>query len=392
MYNIPIMIITNTQHLESVCQRFATFPYMTIDTEFIREKTFYPEVCLIQIASPEEAFCIDPLSEDINLKPLFDLLQNTNVVKVFHAASQDLEILYHLTGKIPSPIFDTQIGAMACGYGENVGYQQLVKSIVKIDLDKSMRCTNWSKRPLTEKQIEYALCDVTHLRRIYTQLKEDLAKLNREAWIEEELQELNDVSTYAHSPEKLLKKTNHLNFKGVKLSVFQQLIIYRDKIARSKNKPRRHLIKDDLLQELAAVTPTTPEQLKTLRNTTNGFEKSSIANDCLKIIENTLQNNTPPLYIPANNKALTSSQKNLVEILKLALQLTALNESVAPSLIASMGDLEYFAQNRPCSFDKGWRFDIFGQKAAQIKNGETCLIYHPRSKKVKLLNIKELNI
>ena len=206
------------------------------------------------------------------------------------------------------------------------------------------------------------------------------------------MQELNDISTYAHSPDKLLQKTNFFNFKGVNLAIFQRLIIYRDKVARIRNKPRRHLIKDDLLQELAAVTPTTPEQLKTLRNTTNGFEKSSIANDCLKIIENTLQNNTPPLYIPANNKALTSAQKNLVEILKLALQLTALNESVAPSLIASMSDLEYFAQNRPCSFDKGWRFDIFGQKAAQIKNGETCLIYHPRSKKVKLLNIKELNI
>lgn len=386
------MIITDTHHLETVCQRFATFPYMTIDTEFIREKTFYPEVCLIQIASPEEAFCVDPLASEINLQPLFDLLQNKNVVKVFHAASQDLEILYHLTGNIPTPIFDTQIGAMACGYGENVSYQQLVKSIVKVDLDKSMRCTNWGKRPLTERQIEYALCDVTHLRNIYLQLKNDLSQLNRESWIEEELQELNDISTYAHSPDKLLQKTNFFNFKGVNLAIFQQLIIYRDKVARIRNKPRRHLIKDDLVQELAAIAPTTPEQLKTLRNTTNGFEKSSMAGECLQIITTALETNSKPVFVPANNKALTSAQKNLVEILKLALQLIALNESVAPSLIASTSDLERFAQNHSCSFDKGWRFDVFGQKALQIKNGESCLMYHPRSKKVKLLNISELKV
>ncbi len=379
------MIITTTKELNDVCQRFSKSDFITVDTEFIRERTFYPELCLIQIATPAEAYCIDPLG-DIQLEPLFQLFQNKNVVKVFHAARQDIEIIFHLSGKIPTPIFDTQIGAMACGFGENVSYQQLVKSYLKIDLDKSMRCTNWIKRPLNERQIQYALCDVTHLCVVYQRIRNFLKENHRESWIQEELNQLSDTSLYNPSAEQLAEKAKSCNLKGTALSVYQKLYIFRENLARQKNKPRRHIIKDELLTELSITQPTELSQMTGLRNITNGFEKSEPARQICQLIAETLTHkSTLPVIKEKTEHNLTYAQKNLIEILRLALHLTATQEQVASSLIASNIELENFACDQDVPFNHGWRYQLFGETAAQIKNGQAGLFFNPKTKKIQFI-------
>ena len=378
------MIITTTKQLTEVCHRFADSNFITVDTEFIRERTFYPEVCLIQIATPDEAYCIDPLAKDIQLDALFELFQNKNVVKVFHAARQDIEIIFHLSGQIPQPVFDTQIGAMACGFGENVSYQQLVKSYLKIDLDKSMRCTNWENRPLNERQVQYALCDVTHLCRIYQKISDYLKAHHRFDWIQEELNQLTDPELYHPSPAQLAEKAKSSNLKGMALLIYQKLYILRENLARQKNRPRRHILKDELLHELASIQPTTPDQMKKMRNLTNGFEKSDMARQICQTVAQALTEN-PPIVQEKVEHNLTNAQKNLIEILRLTLHLIATQEKVASSLIASNTDLENFVCDFDVPFNHGWRYQLFGKTALQIKNGETGLFYHPPSKKIQFL-------
>lgn len=384
MYDKQVMIITTTKQLTEVCHRFADSAFITVDTEFIRERTFYPEVCLIQIATPDEAYCIDPLAEDIQLDALFELFQNKNVVKVFHAARQDIEIIFHLSGQIPQPVFDTQIGAMACGFGENVSYQQLVKSYLKIDLDKSMRCTNWENRPLNERQVQYALCDVTHLCRIYQKISDYLKAHNRFDWIQDELNQLTDPELYHPSPAQLTEKAKSNNLKGTALFIYQKLYIFRENLARQKNRPRRHILKDELLHELAIIQPTTPDQMKKMRNLTNGFEKSDIARQLCQTIAQALTEN-PPIVKEKTEYNFTNAQKNLIEILRLTLHLIATQEKVASSLIASNTDLENFVRDFDVPFNHGWRYQLFGKTALQIKKGETGLFYHPPSKKIQFL-------
>lgn len=379
------MIITTTQELEEICTRFAAHSFITVDTEFIREKTYYPEVCLFQIAAPDDnAYCVDPMAEDIDLTPLFNLFQNKDVLKVFHAARQDIEIIYHLNGKIPVPVFDTQICAMVCGFGENVGYQQLVKSLLNVNLDKSMRCTNWERRPLNERQVQYALNDVTYLRDVYIKMRALLDKTNRFEWIRHELDLLTDESLYNPSPEQLFNKVRVANLKGRALFTYKKLYVLRDEMARKKNKPRRHLIKDELLSEMAIMRPTTPEQLKVLRNVPNGFEKSQLAEMFLNVIQESLDEKyeTPE---PVKEKSLTNAQKSLIEILRLALHLIATQEDVAASLIASMDDIENFVRHKNVPFNSGWRYKLFGEKAAQIRSGEMCLMYNPIKKEVRFM-------
>ena len=385
------MIITTTTQLETVCRRFATHSFMTIDTEFIREKTFFPDVCLIQIASPEEAYCIDPLVADLDLNPLFELLQNKTVVKVFHSGHQDIEILYQLSGKIPTPVFDTQVGAMVCGFGENVSYQQLVQTFLKITLDKSMRCTNWECRPLSDSQIQYALSDVTYLRDVYLQLQKKIKETHRESWIEEELKDLTNEVVYNPTPEFLLKKIKpQSGLKGVSLYVYQQLYLYREQLARLRNRPRRQLIKDDLLQELAVRLPKTPDDLKSLRNVSKGFEKSAMAVELIALIMDSLQadwkKNT---IVSVKTQQLTKSQKGLVEVLKMILHIVSIQEDVAASIITTTDELELFVSGKDVSFKHGWRYDVFGALAQQICSGKKAICYHPTLKKIIFSDIPE---
>lgn len=384
-YNEP-MIIETTQKLKEVCHSFQRQSYMTIDTEFIREKTFYPVLCLVQIANEREAYCIDPLAKDMDLTPLFDLLQDKNVVKVFHAARQDIEIFYHLTGHVPSPLFDTQIGAMVLGYGENVSYQQLVHAYTGITLDKSQRFTDWSRRPLTSLQEEYGLCDVTHLCVIYEKMQEELKKTNRLSWLETELSVLNDPQTYDPDESHLLTKIRTHLTKPLPVHVYEQLYIWRENKAKEKNRPRRHILKDDILTELAALHPTTLEKLSEMRGLPQNYERSSQATELIAVIQKAVADD-PALYTKKIKKReLKPSQKNLMELLKLLLNIVADQERVASRLIADTDDLILLIQdekNARCL--KDWRRDLFGEKALKLKSGHLSFGYDPVKRAVCLI-------
>ena len=308
-------MIKTTEKLQELCIRLSKFPFVTLDTEFIREKTYYPELCLIQIAGPEEEVCIDPLSPDLDLTPLFELMQNQSVVKVFHAARQDVEIFYHLSGQIPSPLFDTQIAATVCGYGDNVGYQQLTHDITGVSLDKSMRFTDWSRRPLNEDQVTYALHDVTYLRDIYLALKKQLEENHRTEWLAEEIAVQNDPATYETNDDNVWRKMKIPFKRPLQTHVFAKLCAWRERTAKQKNRPRKHIIKDDALIELAVTMPKTAVEMNSCRNISNGFGKSIFGQEILQVIAKALSDPVE-LYPTEWNKPkhLTQTQHTLVDL------------------------------------------------------------------------------
>lgn len=379
------MIIENTKKLTDICKRFEKCEFVTLDTEFIREKTYYPVLCLIQIASKDEAYCIDPMAADLDLAPLFDLLQNKKVLKVFHAARQDVEIFYHLTGKVPEPIFDTQIGAMVCGFNESVSYQQLVQELTGVSLDKSMRYTDWSKRPLSEKQIQYALCDVTHLVHVFEALKGQLKQSGRMAWLAEETAVLTNPRTYNVDESMVWQKYKTPFNKPQQLHVFAKVAEWREKTAKVKNKPRRHILKDEVLLELAAAHPESKQELERLRGLPNGFEKSSYATEILEVI-NLAMTDKAGVYVPSSKRpVLTNGQRNLSELLKFLLAVVADELGVASKVIASSDDIADFILGvKDAKILNGWRYDVFGKKAQALKQGKISFYYDPKRKKVTL--------
>ena len=375
------MMITTTEQLTELCVHLAQFPFVTLDTEFIREKTYYPQLCLIQIAGPNQEACIDPLASGIDLSPLFDLLQNKNVVKVFHAARQDVEIFYHLTGKIPVPLFDTQIAAMVCGYGDSVGYQQLVQDIAGISLDKSLRFTDWHRRPLTKEQIKYALNDVTHLRTIYQTFVKALAENGREAWLSEEIAVQNDPTTYDTDEENVWRKIKIPFKKPLQTHVFAKLCAWREKTAKKTDRPRKFILKDDALIELAILMPKDTEQMNRCRNLSNGFGKSAFGQEILKVIDSACSDPLEAYPVDwGKEKPLTQTQRTLVDLYHLLLMVISSELKVAPKIIAGTDELQQLARGNddvPCM--KGWRRDIFGEKAVLFKQGLLSFAYDPKT-------------
>ncbi len=376
-------MITTTCELADVCRRFATEPFITLDTEFIREATYYPELCLIQMASPKEAVCVDPMAPGLDLVPLLALLQNPRVVKVFHAARQDIEIFYRLSGQVPTPLFDTQIAAMVCGYGENVGYQQLVQDMTGVSLDKSMRVTDWSRRPLNEQQVAYALCDVTYLRDVYVKLSAELAASGRAGWLDEEIAVQNNPETYDVNNETVWQKIKTPFKKPEQVHVFARLCAWREATAKQKNKPRRYIMKDEALIELAAVCPKTPVDLEKLRGLPGGFVKGRLADEVLAVIAAARQD--PPAAYPTNwrlPKPLTATQRVMADLLRLLLNMVSEELGVAPRIIATSDELSALARgdnNVPCM--RGWRRDVFGEKVFLFKQGQLVFAYDPRKKR-----------
>lgn len=372
-------MITNTTDLQTLCTRLASEPFVTIDTEFIREKTYWPVLCLVQLGwGKGEADCIDPLAPDMDLTPLFNLLKNQKVLKIFHAARQDIEIFYHLMGELPQNVFDTQIAAMVCGYGDSVSYQQLVEQLAKTSLDKSMRFTDWSKRPLSEKQIKYALCDVTHLIVVYEKLMAELKKTNRLDWLKQEQDILNTPSTYLVADDNAWKRIKHPFKKQMQIHVFARICAWREKVAKEKDRPRRHILKDETLLEIASLMPKTADDLDQLRSISKGFSKSDLGKSLLTTINAALLDK-PDTYEPATiKKPLTSAQKNLLEMLKLLLSIISEQSGVAAKLLATTDDLYEFAGgNMEQHFLTGWRYDLFGEKSLALKNGKLALSYDP---------------
>ena len=274
-------IVTSTDELAAICKRFAHFDFVTVDTEFMRETTYWPKLCVVQMASPEEAFIIDAMAPDLDLAPFFKLMKNEKVVKVFHAARQDIEIVYHLGNLIPHPVFDTQVAAMVCGFGDSISYDQLVQRTSGARLDKSSRFTDWSRRPLSQKQIDYALADVTHLREVYLALSARLDEQKRSEWVREEMEVLTSPDTYRLEPDEAWKRLKLRVRKPVELAILQELAAWREREAQSRDVPRGRVLKDDAIYEIAQQQPTTPAALAQLRTVPKGFERSRAADDIL---------------------------------------------------------------------------------------------------------------
>lgn len=378
------MMITTTKQLTKVCTRFAKYPFVTVDTEFIREKTYYPQVCLIQLACPNEAVCVDPLSKKLDLTPLFELFQNKKVIKVFHACRQDIEIFYHLSHQIPVPVFDTQVGAMVCGYGDNVSYQQLVNDFVGVSLDKTMRVTDWSKRPLSDEQVQYALHDVTELRTVYTKMMEQICAQNRLDWLTEEMAELVNPKIYEPNPYELWKKVKVPFKKPLNLHVFALLYAWREKVAQQKDRPKKYIMKDEALIELAIALPTSGEQIDALRSFSDGYGKSDLGQELLQVIEQAIKDDPDTFEQPVQQKPLTVKQHNLSEVLKLVLDICAENYQVAPKLVASQQDINTFVQTGDAPFLYGWRKKVFGDSAVALKTGNLSIVFDPVSAKIVL--------
>ncbi|SLN62742.1 Ribonuclease D [Roseovarius litorisediminis] len=370
--------LTTTQELAEFCKAAKAHDYVTVDTEFLRERTYYSKLCLIQLAVPgkdeNSAVLVDPLVDDLSLEPLYDLFRDTSVVKVFHAARQDLEIFYVDAGVIPEPMFDTQVAAMVCGFGEQAGYETLVRRIAKQPLDKTSRFTDWSRRPLTDAQKTYALADVTHLRVIYEYLAKKLETTDRKKWVSEELQILTDPATYQVHPEESWKRIKTRNASGKFMAIVRELARFREIYAQARNIPRNRVFKDDALVELASTKPATPLDLNRSRLLLREARKGDIADGILAAVKAGLE--CPQDKWPKIDKSGDKMQVNpaLADLLRVLLKAKTEDFGVASKLIATASDLDAIAGGaRDVPALRGWRNDVFGQDALRLCNGEIAL-------------------
>ena len=368
-------IVTSSQDLTQAIGRLSASDFVTVDTEFLRESTFWPQLCLIQIASPEEAMIIDPMAAGIDLAPFWELMGNDRVTKVFHAARQDIEIVYARAGLVPRPVFDTQVAAMVCGFGESVSYVNLVKNVTGVDIDKSSRFTDWSRRPLSERQLEYALGDVTHLRDVYLHLKADIDKAGRSEWLSEEMAVLTDPKTYASHPEEAWQRLK-LRVKNRKaLAVLMELAAWRERMAQSQDVPRSRVLRDEALYDIANQAPTSTEQLSQLRTLSEGFSRSARARDIIEAVKLGLARDVKSVPPIARGAQISAENSALIELLRVLLKASAARHRVAPKLIAGSEDLERIATEAEPDIPalKGWRRRLFGEDALRLKRGEIAL-------------------
>jgi ribonuclease D len=364
-------LITDSAKLASLVERLATHPFVAVDTEFMRENTYWPELCLIQIASSDEAAAIDP-NADIDLKPLLDLMvENHDVLKVFHAGNQDLEIVHNLTGKVPFPLFDTQIAAMALGHGEQVGYSNLIESMLGHSLDKGARFTDWSRRPLDKRQIDYAIADVTHLAKIFPRLLDRLKKTGRGGWLDEEMERLADPSSFAFPPEDAWKRLRLPNRNPAVVGRIKAIAAWRETEARNKNIPRGRIVRDDTLVELAARPPKTQEDLGKVRGLSGGWKSNDIGARLMEALDaaQPIAAEELPSREP-KRPGLTKEAALVSDLLKLLLKIRAKEAGVAPKLIARTDDLESLAAGvRDLKMLNGWRYEEFGRDAVDLVEG-----------------------
>jgi len=368
-------VITSNSDLSDICARLADREFVAVDTEFMREQTFWPELCLIQLAGPEIEAIVDPLAAGIELRPFYDLMANERVMKVFHAARQDIEIVYSEAGLIPKPVFDTQVAAMVCGFGESVSYVNLVKRVTGHDLDKSSRFTDWSRRPLSDKQLVYALGDVTHLRDIYNHLKSELEATDRAHWLSEEMAELTAPGTYETHPEDAWQRLKMRVKNRKSLAVLIELAAWRERLAQAQDVPRGRILRDEALYDIANQAPTSPEQLSELRTLSEGFSRSQRAREIVDAVKRGLARDlktVPPLN---HTQPLSAEASATTELLKVLLKAAAARHRVAPRLIADASELERIATETEPDIPalKGWRRQLFGEDALRLKRGELAL-------------------
>ncbi len=368
-------IIESTDALRDICNALASDRFITVDTEFMREQTYWPELCLIQIAGEDQQVLIDPMSDGLDLSPFYELMANTAVVKVFHAARQDVEIIYHRSGNIPAPLFDTQLAAMVCGFGDQVGYEALARRLANARIDKSSRFTDWSRRPLTDKQLAYALSDVTHLRVIYEKLKKQLDISRRETWLDEELDTLTSPATYENNPEDAWMRIKFRSRKKAQLGVLRSLAAWREREAKQRNVPRNRILKDDALAELAVQMPRETADLRRLRAMPKGYAHSKMADQILKAVADGLAADLSTLPDVANDRdPAPEGASAIADILKLALKVISERDGIAAKLIASSADLERLAAGQEdVRLMHGWRKEIFGNLALDLRAGRLAI-------------------
>lgn len=368
-------ILTETAELAAFCERAAAFPFITVDTEFIREKTYWPVLCLVQVGTPDEAVAIDALADGIDLSPLYDLFADEAVLKVFHAARQDVEIFVHLAGAVPTPIFDTQIAAMVCGYGDSVGYERLVRDIARKSIDKTMRFTDWSKRPLGQKQIDYALGDVTHLRKIYSTLAERLDATERAEWLSEEMDILTAPGTYLVNPEDAWKRLKTRSRKPQYLAMVRSLAAWREQTAQSNDVPRNRVMKDESLTEIAAHAPRAVDELMALRAISRDRIGKDRAAEIITVLDTIRAMNSADYPEPPEDRYNGVDHGPSMELLKVLLKMRCDTHNVAQKLIASSSDIEAIAadDNADVRTLRGWRREVFGEDAIRLKKGQIAL-------------------
>jgi ribonuclease D len=371
-----VPVISDTKSLSSFCESLVGDTFVTVDTEFLRETTYYPKLCLIQMAGENAAALIDPLAKGIDLKPFYELMTNENVLKVFHAARQDIEIFVNEAGLVPSPVFDTQIAAMVCGFGDQVGYEAIVRKLAKAQIDKSAQFTDWSRRPLTHRQTAYALSDVTHLRTVYEKLRTDIEKEGRGDWLAGDLEELADPNTYRVDPEQSWRRIKARIQNKKQQATLMAVAAWREREAQAKNVPRGRILKDEAVAEIAVQVPQSAEALHQLRLLPRGSADSAIGKGILSAVAVGLARD--PASIPTakgRGEEMTSSQEAAAEVLKLALKIVSESENVAPKLIANSSDIDAIAVSDEADVPAmhGWRRAIFGELALQLKHGNAMI-------------------
>jgi len=378
-----MQVVTSTGELAELTREYAKAPFVTVDTEFMRERTYWPQICLVQVARPGDdpgsAAIVDPMAEGIDLEPLFELMRNEKVVKVFHAARQDVEIFYNLGGLIPTPMFDTQVAAMVCGYGEQVGYETLVRRIAKADLDKSSRFTDWSRRPLSDRQLDYALGDVTHLRAIYVALSERLEKSGRGHWVNQEMAILTDPGTYVTEPAEAWRRIKARSHSPKFLAVVRELAAWRETKAQGRDVPRSRILKDDALLEIATARPKAVEQLGKLRLVQREARRAEVAEEIIAAVaegEACPPAKRPVLPPPARRRQGSAA---IADMLRVFLKARAEELGVASKLIASSVDLDALAGEESPDLPvlRGWRNEVFGKDAQRIMAGKVALAARP---------------
>jgi ribonuclease D len=374
-------LITRQDELSAAIERLAASDFVTIDTEFIRETTYWPELCLIQLAAPGVSALIDPLADGIDLAPFFGLMADERVTKVFHAARQDIEIVFNRGGLIPHPVFDTQVAAMVCGFGDSVSYDQLVQKVTGAHLDKSSRFTDWRHRPLSDKQLDYALADVTHLIEVYQHLKAELEREDRGHWLNEEMEILTSRNTYDPHPEDAWKRLKMRVRKPQELAVLQAVAAWREREARERNVPRGRIIKDDAIYEIAQQHPRDAAALARLRTTPKGWERSASATALVAVVEAALsvpKERLPKLPRPAQ---AAEGSNAAAELLKVLLRLVAEKEGVAAKVLASGDDIDRIAtdgEQADVPALHGWRREVFGERALRLVRGEIAIKFEDR--------------
>ncbi|WP_112323817.1 ribonuclease D [Oceanibium sediminis] len=372
-----MITITTTEALRSFCAHAASYPFVTVDTEFLRERTYYAQLCLVQMAVPgdddEDAVLIDTLAPELDLAPMYELFADTSVVKVFHAARQDLEIFYVDSGALPTPLFDTQVAAMVCGFGEQVGYETLVRKICNEGIDKSSRFTDWSRRPLSEKQKVYALADVTHLREVYTALKAQLDESGRAHWLEEELAVLANPETYVTTPSEAWRRVKTRTNSPRFLAIVRALAELREELAQSRDVPRNRIFKDDVILELAATRPRQLDDLSKSRLLQREARRGDLANAIVAAVDKAMDLPKSDLpEVPAQRQR-RQGQEGLADLLRVLLKAKAEEAGVAQKLIATVSDLDDIAAGEDSPVMHGWRREVFGADAMRLKSGQIAL-------------------